>query len=89
LTGFGTICYLNCMFTPSQSRAARGLLHWTQADLAEKAGVGLSGVRDFETERREVSADLQAAIRSALETAGVDMIPTNGGGPGVRLRAPD
>jgi hypothetical protein len=57
------------MFTPSQSRAARGLLHWTQADLAEK--------------------DLQAAIRSALETAGVDMIPTNGGGPGVRLRAPD
>lgn len=27
-----------------------------------------------------------AAIRAALESAGVEFIPENGGGPGVRLR---
>ena len=27
-----------------------------------------------------------AAIRAALEAAGVEFIPQNGGGPGVRLR---
>jgi hypothetical protein len=27
-----------------------------------------------------------AAIRAALEAAGVEFIPENGGGPGVRLR---
>jgi len=29
-----------------------------------------------------------AAIRAALEAAGAEFIPENGGGPGVRLRAP-
>ena len=29
-----------------------------------------------------------AAIRAALEAAGVEFIPQNGGGPGVRLRKP-
>ena len=30
--------------------------------------------------------DLVAAIRRALEKAGVEFIPQNGGGPGVRLK---
>lgn len=29
-----------------------------------------------------------AAIQRALEAAGVEFIPENGGGPGVRLRRP-
>ena len=72
--------------TDSQSRAARGLLGWTQEQLAEAAGVGLSTVRDHETGRREVSLDKLAKIRTALEKSGVELIDANGGGVGVRLR---
>jgi transcriptional regulator with XRE-family HTH domain len=74
------------MFAPEQSRAARGLLDWSQQQLADTARVGLSTVRDFEKKRRTpVPANL-AAIQSALEAAGVEFIPENGGGVGVRLR---
>jgi len=74
------------LMTPSQSRAARALINLTQPKLAEAAGVGLSTVVDFEKSRRAVSADAQAAIQRALEDAGVEFIPENGGGPGVRLK---
>ena len=29
-----------------------------------------------------------AAVKAAFEAAGVEFIPENGGGPGVRLKAP-
>ena len=72
--------------TPAQCRAARALLDLTQTQLAEAAGFGLSTVVDFERLRREVSADAIAAIRSALEAAGVEF--TNGDQPGVRMKSP-
>ncbi|WP_299648548.1 helix-turn-helix transcriptional regulator [uncultured Jannaschia sp.] len=72
--------------SPAQSRAARGLLSLTQTGLAKAAGVGQSTVIDFERERRQVSDQSIAAIRSALEAAGVEFIEANGGGAGVRLR---
>jgi len=71
--------------SPAQCRAARALVGLSQADLASAAGVGISTVRDLETERRQVSAEMVAAIRQALERAGLSFIPDNGGGPGVRL----
>jgi len=71
--------------TPSQCRAARALLDWTQTEAADAAGLGVSTVIDFERERRRVSEDAVAAIRKALEKAGVEF--TNGKRPGVRLRA--
>lgn len=74
------------MVTKEQSRAGRGLVEWSQADLAAAANVSLSTVRDFEKGRRTPHANNLAAIRSALESAGVEFIPENGGGPGVRLR---
>lgn len=74
------------MLTPAQSRAARGLVFMTQAVLATAAGLGQSTVIDFERERRVVSARAVAAIRSALEAAGVEFLDVDGGGPGVRLR---
>lgn len=58
----------------------------TQAQLAKAAGLGQSTVIDFEKERRVVSDQALGAIRAALEAAGVEFIPENGGGPGVRLR---
>lgn len=74
------------MITPEQSRAGRGLLGWSQQQLANNAGVGLSTVRDFEKGRRTPTAGNADAIRAALEAAGVVFVEPNGLGPGVRLR---
>jgi transcriptional regulator with XRE-family HTH domain len=71
--------------TPSQCRAARGLIRCTQDELAQKAAVSIVTVRNFELEK---SAPIRAtieAMRRALESAGVEFIAENGGGPGVRL----
>jgi transcriptional regulator with XRE-family HTH domain len=72
--------------TPALCRAARALLDMTQFQLAEAAQLGLSTVVDFEKERRQVSEAAAEAIRIALETAGVEFLPENGGGEGLRLR---
>lgn len=71
--------------TPAQCRAARALIDWTQPQLASAAGLGLSTVVDFEKARRAVSVDAMTVIQRALEAAGVEFIPENGGGAGVRL----
>lgn len=73
----------NIEMSPAQSRAARGLISMTQTELAKASGLGQSTVIDFERERRSVSDQAVAAIRAALETAGVEF--TNGNAPGVRL----
>ena len=57
-----------------------------QPKLAERAGVGLSTVVDFEKGRRVVSPESVAKIRAALESAGVIFVDQNGEGPGVRLK---
>ncbi|CAN2533046.1 hypothetical+protein [Methylocapsa aurea] len=72
--------------SPAQCRAARALLDLTQPQLAGLSGLGLSTVYDFEKGRRVVSDDALAAIRAALEAAGVIFVDENGEGPGVRLR---
>jgi transcriptional regulator with XRE-family HTH domain len=72
--------------TPAQSRAARGLIEWSQSDLASRANLGLSTVRNFEKGRRIPTINNLAAIQQALESAGIIFIPENGEGPGVRLR---
>lgn len=74
------------MITAGQCRAARGLLGWTQEQLATAAGIGLSSLLYLEREKRDVSEQLNASIQRALEDAGVEFIPENGGGAGVRLK---
>lgn len=74
------------MLTPAQSRAARALINWSQTQLAEASGTGVSTIRDFETGKRTPIANNLAAIRAALESAGVIFVAENGEGPGVRLR---
>jgi len=73
------------MLTPSQSRAARGLLDWSQDELATRSNLSESTIRNFEKGRAQPSVNNLAAVRAALESAGVQFIPENGGGPGVRL----
>ena len=74
--------------TSAQCRAARALLNWTQGRLAEAAELGLSTVVDFERDRRPVSDKAREQIRAALEAAGVEFLPENGGGEGVRMAKP-
>ncbi len=76
------------VITAAQSRGARALLNMTQPELAERAGLGLSTVVDFEKSRRKVSIDAISAIQRALVSAGVKFIHENGGGAGVRLSTP-
>ncbi|NBC31071.1 MAG: helix-turn-helix domain-containing protein [Alphaproteobacteria bacterium] len=70
---------------PIQCRMARTALGWGVRDLAEAAEVSPNTVTRFERgetlHKRTITA-----LRTALETAGVDFIDPNGGGPGVRLR---
>ena len=74
------------MITPEECRAARGLLDWSQADLAEKAAVGIVTVRQFEAGAHAPRRATMDVIRRAFEAAGVEFIDKNGGGSGVRLR---
>jgi transcriptional regulator with XRE-family HTH domain len=74
------------MVTPAQCRAARGLLAWSQHELARQAGVGIVTVHQLEaglSRPRHATLDV---IQRAFESAGVEFINENGGGPGVRLR---
>jgi transcriptional regulator with XRE-family HTH domain len=70
--------------SPQQSRAARGLLDWSQTELGVRANLSESTIRDFEKGRRVPTTNNLAAIQRALESAGVEF--TNGGQQGVRLR---
>ena len=72
--------------TPVQVRMARAALNWSLTDLAEAAGVHRSAISNFETEELRGSDNALTAIRIALETAGVEFIDENGGGPGARLK---
>jgi DNA-binding transcriptional regulator YiaG len=60
--------------TPEQSRAARAWLDWSQDELAAKASVSLSTVRDFEKGRRVPIANNLTAMRVALETVGIEFV---------------
>ncbi len=60
--------------TPEHCRAARGWLNWSQSELAKAAGTGLSTVKDFEGGRRVPIANNLAAIRAAMEKAGIGFV---------------
>ena len=60
--------------SPEQSRAARAWLDWSQDELAAKASVSLSTVRDFEKGRRVPIANNLTAMRAALEKAGISFV---------------
>ena len=70
---------------PVQSKMARAALGMGVRELAAAAKVSVDTVARFERgeELKERTID---AIQHALESAGVEFIDENGGGPGVRLR---
>ena len=79
------------MVTAAQIRAARALLGWNGAQLAEKAGVSLQTIRRMESDLgpgRSSAANVDA-VQRALERAGVLFLEAdhaNAVGPGLRLK---
>lgn len=71
-----------------QVKAARALLAWSQHDLANASGVSYPTIARLEKHDGDLGgrASTISAIRTALETSGVEFIEKNGGGEGVRLR---
>ncbi|MBK1839975.1 helix-turn-helix transcriptional regulator [Azospirillum sp. YIM B02556] len=64
---------------------ARAAVGWGVRDLAKEAGVSVDTVSRLER-GEELQPRTLAAIQTALEAAGVEFIPENGGGAGVRLK---
>jgi DNA-binding XRE family transcriptional regulator len=71
-----------------QVKAARALLAWSQEELAAAADVSIPTIKRLEAHDGDLGGRHETGnkIRLALETAGVEFIDENGGGPGVRLR---
>ncbi|MBH0237555.1 helix-turn-helix transcriptional regulator [Methylobrevis albus] len=72
----------------AQLRAARGLLGWSRRKLAETARIDGSEIAAFEDRGVAPSDPAGAAIRRALEAAGILLLPVDGYGEGVRFARP-
>jgi transcriptional regulator with XRE-family HTH domain len=71
----------------AQIRAARSLLGWTQARLAQASGLSVQTVKRFETGRGAILSEAaEIKMVAALEAAGIEFIPENAGGPGVTMK---
>jgi predicted transcriptional regulator len=74
-----------------QIKAARALLAWSQEEMAAVANVSIPTIKRLEAVDGPLGGrdETGQKIRKALESAGIDFIDENGGGPGVRLRKPE
>lgn len=75
--------------TGNQLKAARALAGLEQQDVARDADVSINTVRNMEAKGGDIVSvrlDTLNKVRAALEAAGIEFIPENGGGPGVRLK---
>jgi transcriptional regulator with XRE-family HTH domain len=57
--------------TPEQSRAARGLLNWSQGDLAKKVRMGTASISDFERNATNPYKKNMEDIGEAFKEAGI------------------
>ena len=71
--------------TPEQCRAARAWLDWSQTELAERSQLSLATVKDFERGKRIPHPNNLAAIRVALQSAGISFV--DGEPSGITFRA--
>ncbi len=71
-----------------QIAAARTLLGIGQAELAASASISVPTLKRMEAAEGPAAgmANNVKAVVSALETAGLEFIPENGGGAGIRFR---
>ncbi|TGT91400.1 transcriptional regulator [Mesorhizobium sp. M8A.F.Ca.ET.161.01.1.1] len=76
--------------TTRQVKAARALLGWSQGDLATHSAVSEPTIARLEAEDGPLGGRTDTVMKMvrALTRAGIEFIPGNGGGPGVRLARP-
>lgn len=63
---------------PNQIKAARALLDWTVAQLAEKVGVGATTISAIETGRSAGSMEVLSKIFYAFQSAGIEIMDDGG-----------
>lgn len=64
------------------------MLGWSQAELAKAANVSRQTIADFERGAHMPINNNIGSIIAAFQAAGIEFIPENGGGVGVRFRKP-
>lgn len=71
-----------------QVKAARAMLRWSQNELAQKSGVSIPTIKRLEAATGEIGGrpETVSCILNALIDGGIEFIPENGSGAGVRLK---
>jgi transcriptional regulator with XRE-family HTH domain len=62
------------LVSPAQCRAARALLGWTQAALAERSGVARKTIADFELDQRTLQMRTRRDITGAFIASGIEFV---------------
>jgi transcriptional regulator with XRE-family HTH domain len=78
------------MITAGQVRAARALIGWTQADLAQASGVSQVAIKNLERGVTDPRVSTINNIQVAFDQGGVIFLASRearDGGPGVRLKS--
>nr|WP_184655199.1 helix-turn-helix transcriptional regulator [Rhizobium soli] len=65
------------VLTPELVRAARGLLGWSQHDLASRAGINVKTINRLEAAAVPVSSSVSAKLQAVFSAADVQFIATN------------
>jgi hypothetical protein len=71
--------------TPGLLRAGRALIGWTRRELAETAGTDEQAIATLEGAPGDADHSAFASVVEALSLGGVEFIPADAKGPGVRL----
>ncbi len=71
--------------TTAQIRGARGILNWSQQDLAQRTGISATSIGSIENGQTTPRESTLSTIRKTLENGGIEFI----GLDGVRLRTGD
>ncbi len=66
------------MITIEQCRGARGILGWTQQDLADASGLSKTAINNFEKGHSDIKAESLRAIRMAFESSDIEFIAAKG-----------
>jgi DNA-binding XRE family transcriptional regulator len=72
---------LRRVLSPAQCRAARAILGWTQADLAERAALARKTIADFEMNVRSLQFRTRRDITATFEGVGIQFIWAGGDEP--------
>lgn len=76
------------IITARQVRAARALLGWSQQELADRAIVSANAVMRLERGKVDTRMSTLTAVHRALVRGGIEFIPADQKGEGVRLARP-